>query len=246
MSNQKNNSFNFSIETIAFPLYFVLFLWIVYWFETTFNYNFAKYGLYPKSFKGLRGIIISPFLHSDLRHLFNNSVPLFVLLLSLFYFYKKIAYKILVLGTLSLGLLTWFIGRESFHIGASGIVYLLFSFIFFSGIFSKYYRLIAVSLMVIFLYGSMIWYIFPIKESISWEGHLSGFITGLLFAFIYRKTVPKPPQYDWQKSNYKKDAFDLQFDDNGNFIPTTTKKDMIEKDHNIKVNYHFIKNNEEE
>ena len=91
-----------------------------------------------------------------------------MLLISLFYFYKDIAFKILLYGLILSGLLTWIIARPSYHIGASGIVYLLFSFVFFSGIIRKYNRLVAVSLMVIFLYGSMIGYIFPVKEEISW------------------------------------------------------------------------------
>ena len=110
--------------------------------------------------------------------------------------------KVLIYGTLLSGLTTWIIARDSYHIGASGIVYLLFSFILFSGIISKNKRLIAVSLIVIFLYGSMIWYILPVKEEISWEGHLSGFIVGLLFAFNFRKHGPKPQKYEWEDEDY--------------------------------------------
>ena len=182
---------------LAMALYGVLFLWIVYWIEVKFGYNFTKYGVYPRTLKGLRGIIFSPLIHSGVRHLFNNSVPLFVLLMALFYFYRKIAFKIVFFGVILSGLLTWLIARPSYHIGASGIVYLLFSFILFSGIIRKYSRLIAVSLIVIFLYGSMIWYIFPIEDSISWEGHLSGFLIGLLFAFVFRKYGPQKITYNW-------------------------------------------------
>ena len=213
------NPFQFSLLTIAFPMYFVLLLWIIFWFEMKFGFNFVKYGLYPRTFSGLKGILISPFIHGDLKHLFNNSVPIFVLLMTLFYFYRKVAFKVLIYGTLLLGLLTWIIGRSSFHIGASGIVYLLFGFIFFSGLFQKYYRLIAVSLMVIFLYGGMIWYIFPSKDGISWEGHLSGLIVGIIYAIKYRNSSPKTPQYDWEKEDYIEDSFDQRFDENGNFIP---------------------------
>ena len=219
MKLKEHNPFTFSAITIVFPFYFVLALWIVFWFEVQFGFHFAKYGLYPRSLKGVLGIFTSPFIHGDLKHLFNNSVPIFVLMMSLFYFYRKVAFNVLVYGTIFLGILTWIIGRSSYHIGASGIVYLLFSFIFFSGLFQKYYRLIAVSLMVIFLYGGMIWYIFPVKEGVSWEGHLSGLIIGLLYAIKYRKSSPKLPQYDWEKEDYVKDSFDLRFDDNGNFIP---------------------------
>ena len=112
----------------------------------------------------LRGVYFTQFIHRDANHLFSNSVPLFVLLLSLFYFYRDIAYKVLILGGIVAGFLTWCFARESYHIGASGIVYLLFSFVFFSGIIRKHYRLVALSLTIIFLYGSMIWYVLPIKD----------------------------------------------------------------------------------
>ena len=161
------------------PIVFVLVIWIVYAIEITFGYNFNTYGVYPRNLVGLRGVFLTHFIHSNTNHLFNNSIPLFVLLSSLFYFYRTIAYKVLFYGALWSGLLTWTIARESYHIGASGIVYVLFSFVFFSGIIRKHYRLVALSFVIIFLYGSMIWYVFPIKEGISWEGHLSGFLVGV-------------------------------------------------------------------
>ena len=199
---EEHKQFSFSPVIIAFPLYFVLLLWIVFWIEGNYNLYFTKYGLYPRTLTGLRGIVLSPFLHSGVKHLFNNSIPLLILLMSLLYFYRKIAMKVFIYGTLLSGLITWIIARDSYHIGASGIVYLLFSFILFSGIISKNKRLIAVSLIVIFLDGSMIWYILPVKEEISWEGHLSGFIVGLLFALYYRKHGPKPQKYEWEDEDY--------------------------------------------
>ncbi len=214
--------FKFSNSVIVVPFLAVFAIWFVYWLEVKFGYNFNKYGVFPQTVKGLRGVLFSPFIHSSTTHLFNNSVPLVVLLISLFYFYKKVAYKILLIGTLATGLLTWSFARESYHIGASGVVYMLFSFIFFSGIIRKYYRLIALSLIVIFLYGSMIWYVFPIKERISWEGHLSGFIVGLVLAFTYRKIGPQKPVFV-----FKETAFDLLFDEDGNYNPP---EEALEKD----------------
>jgi len=216
ISIMSKEQFKFSPLILAIPLYFVLFLWIIYWVEVKFGFNFNKYGVYPRTLKGLRGIIFSPFIHGDIKHLFHNSLPLFVLLFSLYYFYRKVALKIFLYGTLFTGLLTWLIARKSFHIGASGIIYLLFSFIFFSGIIRKNYRLIAVSLMVIFLYGSMVWYLLPVKEDISWEGHLSGFAIGLIFAFYYRKVGPQKFMYEWEKKDYQYDEFDQMFDEEGN------------------------------
>lgn len=206
--------FKFSYSVLIAPFLLVFSIWFVYWIEIRFGYNFNKYGVYPKTIKGLRGILFSPFIHSGTSHLFNNSVPLAVLTAALFFFYNKIALKILLFGMLATGFLTWIIARDSYHIGASGIVYLLFSFIFFSGIIRKHFRLIALSLAVIFLYGSMIWYVFPIKEKMSWEGHLSGFVVGLFFAIVYRKIGPQKPKHTFIETD-----FDLQFDEEGNYSP---------------------------
>ena len=218
---EEHKQFKFSTIVIAFPLYFVLTLWVIYWIEINYDLYFNKYGIYPRTMLGLRGIILSPFIHSGIKHLFNNSIPLFILLTSLFYFYRKIAFKVLIYGVLLSGLLTWIIAREANHIGASGIVYLLFSFILFSGIIRKYNRLIAVSLIVIFLYGSMIWYILPVKEEISWEGHLSGFIVGILFSFIYRNYGPQPIKYHWEEEEYEDE---LKIDDY-----ETREEELLEK-----------------
>ena len=224
---EEHKQFNFTLYTIAIPLYTILLLWLIYWFEVNFGYNFTKYGVYPRTISGLRGILFSPFIHSGIKHLFNNSVPLFVLMMSLFYFYRQVAYKILIYGTILSGILTWIIARDAYHIGASGVVYLLFSFIFFSGVIRRYIRLIAVSLMVIFLYGSMIWFIFPFKEEISWEGHLSGFLVGLLFAIIYRKRGPKKVKYNWESDDYIEEP-DILLDENGNFIDLRNDEEKLE------------------
>ena len=193
----------------------ILSIWLVYIFEIKFGYNFNDFGIYPQQFLGLRGIIFSPFLHSNTKHLINNSVPLAVMLGSLYFFYQKIANKVLFWGVLFTGLLTWIIGRQSYHIGASGIVYFLVSFIFFSGIFRKYYRLVAVSLIVVFLYGSMVWYILPTEKNISWEGHLSGFVIGFLFAFFLKKKGPIPKPFEFVEN----EEFEKLFDEDGNFNP---------------------------
>ena len=206
------------------PIAYVLIIWIIYGIEIAFGYNFNKYGVYPRNLMGFRGVFLTHFIHNNTSHLFNNSIPLFVLLSSLFYFYKEVAYKVLFFGGFFAGFITWMIARESYHIGASGIVYVLFSFVFFSGVIKKHYRLVALSLIVIFLYGSMIWYILPIKDGISWEGHLSGLLVGLFFSILYRnKGIVK------EVHQFTETDFDLLFDENGNFAPPKIEKRVEEE-----------------
>ena len=134
--------------------------------------------------------------------------------------------------------LTWCIGKSAYHIGASGLVYVLMSFLLFKGLLSRHYRLIALSLVVVFLYGGMLWYIFPVKEKMSWEGHLSGFVVGLFFALLFKSHIPNLESYAWESEDYdvSQDPFLQQFDADGNFI------DMGEPEHSsedIKINYNY-------
>ncbi len=236
-------------DVILYPLLFVVLLWIVFWMESRFSVNFNQFGIFPLKISGLVGVITGPFIHGSLKHLFNNSVPLFVLSTALFYFYRNIRWRVLIYGLFLTGLLTWFIGRPSLHIGASGVVYMLVAFLFFKGVFSKQYHLTALALVVVFLYGGLWWYVFPIDPAISWEGHLSGFVIGLLFAFLF-KTVPvQNKRYEWEKEGYDPDSdpFLRQFDDAGNFVGIPVVKesltiDSTEKDPKTKVVYTFKEN----
>jgi membrane associated rhomboid family serine protease len=216
-----DNHFKFTPQVLLLPFFSVLAIWTVFWAEVRLHADFGIYGIYPRSFEGLRGIIFSPFIHGNIEHLYNNSVPLLILLAALSYFYRELTFKVLAYGILLSGFLTWIIGRENYHIGASGLIYVLVSFIFFKGIMTKYYRLVALSLVVIMLYGSTAWYIFPhVDDSISWEGHLAGLITGFIFA-VYLKTpeYKKLIRYEWEKPDYnpENDKFMRRFDENGNF-----------------------------
>ncbi|MEM9686955.1 MAG: rhomboid family intramembrane serine protease, partial [Bacteroidota bacterium] len=179
------------------------------------------FGVLPRTLSGLKGIVFSPFIHSSTTHLYNNTFPVFVLLAALFYFYADISWKIVCYGIVLSGFFTWIFAREAYHIGASGLIYVLASFIFFKGIFTRYYRLIALSLIVVFLYGSLIWYVFPIDDAISWEGHLSGFLTGLLLAIVFKQRLPEPKKYEWEAATFDEsnDPFLKHFDAHGNFIP---------------------------
>ena len=233
--------FKFSTGVIGFPILFILIIWFVFWFEVRFGYSFNAFGVYPRTVTGLRGIIFSPFIHSNIEHLYHNTIPLFVLSVALFYFYSKISWKVIFYGIILSGFLTWCIGRPANHIGASGLIYVLMSFTLFKGIFTGHFRLIALSFLVIFLYGSMIWYVFPIKAEISWEGHLSGLIVGLFFALFFRKSIAKPKKYAWENDNYNEenDPFLKHFDENGNFIESIKGDGVEDETQDPKITYHF-------
>ena len=235
----QENRLNISNGVLLVPLFAVLSIWIVFWIEVKFGFNFNTYGIYPKKLFGLRGVVLSPFIHGSVEHLYNNTIPLAVLTAFLFHFYQRVAFKVLFWGILLSGLLTWLIGRSSYHIGASGVIYVLASFIFFKGIITKHYRWVALSLIVVFIYGSLIWYIFPIKDGISWEGHLSGFLTGLILAFLLRVEAPVEKRYDWEKEDFneEEDPFLRQFDKDGNFIEIEEKEQEAPK--NIQIRYHY-------
>nr|WP_299343335.1 rhomboid family intramembrane serine protease [Allomuricauda sp.] len=234
----RKGQFELSDKILLVPLFAVLSIWIVFWIEVKFGFNFNEYGIYPRKPIGLRGVFFSPFIHGSVEHLYNNTIPLAVLTAFLFYFYRKVAFKTLIWGVLLSGLLTWLIGRPSYHIGASGIIYVLASFIFFKGIIAKHFRWIALSLIVVFIYGSMIWYIFPVKDGISWEGHLSGFLTGLVLAFLLRIETPLEKRFDWEKEDYNEqdDPFLKHFDEDGNFIE---HHDEEEDSNKIQIRYHY-------
>ncbi|MFN2260832.1 MAG: rhomboid family intramembrane serine protease [Psychroflexus sp.] len=217
-------------SALLYPIFFVLLLWIVYWAEIRFHLNFTPFGLKPRSFSGLVGVFTSPFIHGGIDHLYRNTIPLFVLCAGLFYFYKDISWKTLLYGLLFTGILTWIIGRPSYHIGASGVVYFLASFLFFKGIRSKNYRLVALSLVVVFLYGSLVWGTLPGKPGISWEGHLSGFISGFILSFVFKSDYFS--KYSFVQNQSKKveveDEFMKQFDEEGNFRPLDPEDDKFE------------------
>ena len=221
-----DKDFKFTNTVVLLPLFFVVLLWFVFWLEVRFDFDFVQNGIYPRTLSGLQGVIFSPFIHADSEHLYNNSLPLLVLVAALQFFYPKQSVQVIIFGILLSGIFTWSIGRENYHIGASGLIYVLFSFIFFKGIQTKHIRLVALSLAVIVVYGGLVWYVFPSPEitgnkSISWEGHLGGLLTGFFLSLVYKTPqYKKVIKYDWEHPDFdaSNDKFMQRFDDNGNFV----------------------------
>lgn len=173
------------------PFLFTLICWIVWIYDYQVGIH-PKWGVIPRTYEGLKGIVFSPFLHQNFNHLVNNSFPLLLLGSSLFFFYSKLPFRVFFWLYLGGGSWLWCLGRDGNHIGASGLVYGLFSFILVGGLISKNKSLIAMSFLAIFIYGGMIWGVFPIEDSISWEGHLTSLVWGVILAVVYRKHLPQP------------------------------------------------------
>jgi membrane associated rhomboid family serine protease len=152
--------------------------------------DLARYGLYPRTAYGLWGILTAPWLHGDWEHLFNNVTAVFLLGWCLLYFYPRIAGRVVLLTWLLGGLGVWLTGRGSYHVGASGVIYGMAAFLFVSGLLRGQRTLMALSLLVVFFYGSLIWGIFPIVHGMSWESHFWGAAVGVVLAFFHRRVPP--------------------------------------------------------
>lgn len=198
----KDHPFGSGPEAFLYAFFVLVSMWLMYWAEQLFQYDFHKLGVLPRSVEGLKGILFMPLIHSEneIQHIVNNSLPIFFLLSALIYFYREIALKVFAFGWLFTGALVWIYAENkgAYHIGMSGLIYLLAGFLFVSGALRKYLPLQAISLFVVFLYGSMIWGIFPMEEKVSWEGHLMGFSIGVIMAYYYRENGPQRPKYQYE------------------------------------------------
>src|SRR5690554_741797 len=206
MTREQPSALKTLLTPAIVPMLLVLVMWIVFLVELETGLSFSKYGLKPRTLSGLLGIFTMPFLHGSWSHLLNNTVPMLILGWALFKFYPTLAVKTLIWIYLMGGLWLWISGRPSYHIGASGIVYGLATFLFFSGWIRREKSVAALSLLVAFLYGSLWWGVLPVDRAVSWEGHLWGALAGVVLAFIYRKQGPQKKIYQWEKED---DEIDL-------------------------------------
>lgn len=184
-------------------------LWTVFIIDAAFGLRLARFGLRPGSVFGLTGLVTAPMLHGNFQHILSNTLPLLISMTATLYLYPRCAVRVIPLIWLGSGAITWFIGYQpSLHVGASGLIYGLLAFVFLSGLLRRDLRSVSVSLLVGFLYGSMVWGVLPIRPHVSWEMHLSGAVIGALLAFVYRNW-DRPPLllYDWEEDDEVPDWF---------------------------------------
>jgi membrane associated rhomboid family serine protease len=194
------------IHSLVFPTFFLVLIWMIKISEAALEMSFTHLGLFPLEAGGLKGILFAPLIHANFKHLFDNSVPLYVLSIAIFYFYRPVAYRVFFLVWFISGLIVWLTARPSYHIGASGLVYGFASFIFFSGVIRNNIHLLAISLIVVFMYGGLIWGILPYDLRISWESHLVGGLTGLGIALFYRGYGPPSTKKEWPEEEEEDEA----------------------------------------
>jgi len=192
---------NFSLA-LKLALWLVLILWMILIIDNVLGLNLARFGLRPRHVSGLVGVFTAPLLHGSFEHLFSNTLPLLISAIAILYLYPASAMRVIPVIWIGSGLLAWVIGRESLHFGASGFVYGLLAYVFIGGLLRLDMRSVAVSIMVWFLYGSMIWGVLPIRPNMSWELHLSGAILGVALAIVYRRWDVTPvKRYSWEEDD---------------------------------------------
>jgi len=178
---------------------FVALIWLVQLWNWGLDLELERFGVRPREWAGLPGILFAPLLHSGFGHLAANSLPLLILGTGMLYLYPNSALKVIPSVYLGPGIAVWLFARASVHVGASGLVYGLVSYIFVAGLIRRDKRAIAASLLVCFLYGASVWGVLPILPGVSWETHLAAALIGLILAIALRHLdIPPRKRYAWE------------------------------------------------
>lgn len=184
---------------VKISLGFVGVLCLTYFMTTGLGQDPGAFGVRPRLLAGLPGIIYAPLVHSDFAHLVSNAGPLLALGTAMLFLYPLSALRVLPAVYFGTGVAVWLFGRDSAHIGASGLVYGLVSYIFLAGVLRRDRRAVATSLVVCFMYGSLVWGVLPLQHGVSWETHLAAALIGIVLAVALRRLdVPPRKQYAWE------------------------------------------------
>ena len=195
-SRQMRTSFRVAVEI---AVAFVALLWLIQLFNWTLDLELQRFGVRPREWRGLAGVLLAPLLHADFMHLIANSLPLLVLGTVLMHLYPSAALRVLIAVYLGPGIAVWLFGRDAVHIGASGMAYGLVSYILVAGLIRRDRRAIAASLLVCFMYGALVWGVLPIEPGVSWETHLAGALIGAALAIVFRHLdIPPRRRYSWE------------------------------------------------
>lgn len=195
-------------RSLRLPVLFTLLMWLLHILRIYFRVDAVPFGIHPRDLSALPGILFCPLVHGSWEHLLSNTIPLLILGTVLFLIYDKIALKVWWLNYFLTGSLVWLFARDSYHIGASGIIYGLASFLLFSGFFRMDIRSIAIASAVAIFYGGMVWGILPIQPGVSWESHLSGGIVGLLLAFLFRNAQKDAVMEAHEQEEHSRKSFE--------------------------------------
>jgi membrane associated rhomboid family serine protease len=209
MSTQKK-----LLESVRIAAVPVAVIWVIHIIKTLGHYQWGRFGIFPREVDGIAGIFLAPFIHGDFQHLLSNSVPLFFMTALIIFFYPRVANISLLLLYVITGVLVWLFGRQVYHIGASGVVYAMISFVFWNGVFRRNMKSIVLALVIIVMYSGYFAGIVPGQKGISWESHLLGAINGILVSFIFRNQIePDEIEHDpWEGEDYTPKDYFLERD----------------------------------
>lgn len=177
------------IEAMKLPMAFLAGIWLIHILQFILNLDLGYLGVFPREWFGLKGILSSPLIHGDFSHLTNNSIPFFVLSTMMLFFYRKVAVPSFFMIYFITGIAVWLLARQRFHIGLSGVVFGLVTFVMSNGIFRRNIKSIVLALVVFLLYSGMLAGVFPLKDGISWESHLFGALAGIFTAYYYKEEI---------------------------------------------------------
>ena len=183
------------LDAILWSSIFILLFVISFYGSRYLNVSLSNLGVEPRTWKGLLHMPSMLFVHATPEHLWNNVLAFFILTTIIFFFYYEIAIPVFLIMWVFSPIILFVIGRDSVHVGASVLIYAEFAFLFFSGIFRRNLNTKRISMAVGFIYGYTVWYMFPIEQQVSWEGHISGFLCGIILAWYFRKQGPPEPVY---------------------------------------------------